>query len=79
MLSNVNKGHSLIEKKTVSICPFNSTKASWNSITTAICVESQRIIKYKHETEIRYYISNLQETAEDFARRIHGYWVDDGE
>ena len=73
-LSTVNKGHGRIEKRTVSICPFHCTQAGWNSITTAIRVESQRITKYKHETETRYYISDLQETAEDFARRIRGYW-----
>ena len=73
-MSTVNKGHGRIEKRTVSICPFHCTQAGWNSITTAIRVESQRITRYKHETETRYYISDLQETAEDFARRIRGYW-----
>lgn len=70
----LNKGHGRIEKRTVSICPFNSFLAGWNSITTAIRVESQRITKYKYETETRYYISDLQETVEDFAYRIRGYW-----
>ena len=46
----LNKGHGRIEKRTVSICPFNSFLAGWNSITTAIRVESQRITRYKHET-----------------------------
>jgi hypothetical protein len=69
----VNKGHGRIEKRTVSICPLNFTIIGWSSVTTAIRVESQRITKNKHETETRYYISDLQETAIDFARRIRGY------
>ncbi len=71
---SLNKGHGRIEKRTVSICPFSSFLAGWNSITTTIRVESQRITRYQHETETRYYISDLQETAKDFARRIRGYW-----
>lgn len=71
---SVNKGHGRIEKRTVSICPFNSFLAGWNSITTAIRIESQRTTRDKQESETRYYISDLQETAEDFARRIRDYW-----
>ena len=71
---SLNKGHGRSEKRTVSICPFNCTLAGWSSIATVIRVESQRITKYKHEAETRYYISDLQETAEDFARRIRSYW-----
>ena len=70
----VNKGHGRIEKRTVSICPFNFTQAARNSVSTAIRVESQRITRDKQETEIRYYISDLMENATDFARRIRGYW-----
>ena len=70
----VNKGHGRLEKRSVSICPFNCTKAGWNSISTAIRVESQRITRDKQETETRYYISDLTEDATSFARRIRGYW-----
>lgn len=73
-IHTVNKGHGRIEKRTVSICPFNCTLPGWSSITTAIRVESERIMRNKLEAETRYYISDLQETAEDFARRIRGYW-----
>ena len=58
----------------MSICPFNSTLAGWFSVTTAIRVESQQITRNKQETETRYYISDLEETAIEFARRIRGYW-----
>lgn len=46
----------------------------WSFIATAIRVESQKITAHQQETETRYYISDLQETAEDFACRIRGYW-----
>lgn len=73
-ICTVNKGHGRIEKRTVSICPFNFTQSSWNSISTAIRVESQRIIRDRQESETRYYISDLSEDATNFARRIRGYW-----
>jgi predicted transposase YbfD/YdcC len=70
----LDKGHGRIEKRTISICPFNCTLPGWSSIATAIRVESQRITRNKHESETRYYISDLIESAEAFARRIRGYW-----
>lgn len=70
----MNKGHGRVEKRTVSICPFNCTQTSWSSIATAIRVESQRTTRNRQETETRYYISDLEESAGDFARRIRGYW-----
>ena len=70
----MNKAHGRIEKRTVSICTFNCIKAGWNSIATAIRVESQRTTRNKQETETRYYISDLEESAADFAHRIRGYW-----
>ena len=73
-ICTVNKGHGRLEKRTVSICPFSCTKAGWTSITTAIRVESRRITRDKQETETRYYISDLEESAHDFACRIRGYW-----
>jgi predicted transposase YbfD/YdcC len=73
-ICTIDKGHGRIEKRTISICPFNSTQVGWSSITTVICVESQRTTRDKQERETRYYISDLEESATDFARRIRGYW-----
>ncbi|MGK7896750.1 MAG: hypothetical protein AB4372_24835 [Xenococcus sp. (in: cyanobacteria)] len=39
-----------------------------------IRVESRRITRTTDKTETRYYISDLTETAEQFAQRIRGYW-----
>jgi hypothetical protein len=66
----VNKGHGRIEKRTVSICPFNCTQTGWDSIATLIRVESQRTTRNKQETETRYYISDLEESVTNFAGRI---------
>ncbi|MEY2857385.1 MAG: hypothetical protein RLZZ74_1697 [Cyanobacteriota bacterium] len=70
----MNKGHGRIEKRTVSICPFNCTQTGWDSIATVIRVESQRTTRNKQETETRYYISDLEESVTNFAGRIRGYW-----
>lgn len=73
-ICTLNKGHGRIEKRTVSTCLFNLASSPWDSISTAIRVESQRITRDKQETETRYYISDLIEDANDFARRIRDYW-----
>ncbi|NJL53576.1 MAG: ISAs1 family transposase [Hydrococcus sp. SU_1_0] len=70
----LNKGHGRIEKRTFSTCTFNAHQAGWDSISTIIRVKSQRITRDKQEIETRYYISDLKESAADFAHRIRGYW-----
>lgn len=47
----LNKGHGRIEKRTVSICPFNFTQAGWDPIITVIRVKSLRITFNQPETE----------------------------
>ena len=46
----------------------------WSGLNTIIKVESQRQNQQKIEVSTRYYISDLQETAEQFYQRIRGYW-----
>jgi predicted transposase YbfD/YdcC len=53
---------------------FNADFSGWLNIETIIRVESQRRTKYKIESETRYYISDLKETAFSFYQRIRGYW-----
>ncbi len=52
----------------------NGNFPGWLKIKTIIKVESQRQTKHKIEFETRYCISDLQETALSFYRRIRGYW-----
>jgi predicted transposase YbfD/YdcC len=52
----------------------NLNTPGWLNMQTIIKVESQRQTRYTIESETRYYIFDLIETASDFARRIRGYW-----
>lgn len=74
----INKGHGRIEKRHVSICQNLDGIRSWPGLSTLIQVKSERqvfthnVIEVTHET--RYYISSLNETAQELAERIRGYW-----
>ena len=46
----------------------------WLNVQTIIKVESQRQTRHKIESQTRYYISDLKETALSFYQRIRGYW-----
>ncbi|MEO0011696.1 MAG: hypothetical protein RLZZ535_85 [Cyanobacteriota bacterium] len=65
--SKVNKGHERIEKRKVSTMKSNLNTPGWLNIQTIIKVESQRQTRYAIESQTRYYICDLIETASDFA------------
>lgn len=73
--SQINKGHGRTEKRTVQVGelpPFLSV--DWTNALTIIRVQRERKLRNKIEREICYFISDLQESAAEFARRIRGYW-----
>lgn len=71
----VNKGHGRLEKRRVSIYyPNQGSFPDWPALATIIRVESQRKLRDKTDSETRYYISDLRESASSFASRIRGYW-----
>ena len=74
----LSKGHGRLEKRTVSICTKLDGIKPWVGLQTLIKVESERQFKKGGsllvETETRYYIASFIESAEQFARRIRGYW-----
>lgn len=75
----VNKGHGRIEKRTVSICQTLDGIRPWAGLRTVIRVEATRHrlkgdYLFVGQPQIRYYISSLSETAEQFAARIRNYW-----
>jgi predicted transposase YbfD/YdcC len=72
--SKVNKGHERIENRRVSTMESHLNLSGWLNLQTIIKVESQRQTRHKIESETRYYISDLNETALSFYRRIRGYW-----
>jgi predicted transposase YbfD/YdcC len=71
----INLGHGRLEKRRVSIYHVKDENfPDWPALATIIRVESQRKTRSKTEKEIRYYISDLRESAQSFAARIRGYW-----
>lgn len=58
----------------MSISPIKLELTEWSGVKTIVKVESQRQLKYKTESSIRYYISDLEETAFQFFQRVRGYW-----
>jgi predicted transposase YbfD/YdcC len=74
----LSKGHGRLEKRRVSICTQLDGVKPWPGLQTLIRVESERQFKKGGhpcvETETRYYIASLLESAESFAQRIRGYW-----
>ena len=71
---DICKGHGRIEKRKVSTAYVDLKLASWSSVKTIIKVESERQLKYKTESNTRFYISDLTASAFDFYQRIRGYW-----
>ena len=78
----VESGHGRVERRSVSL--WQSLEdlpgvSEWSGLTTIIRVTSYRhlfkgqhlLIKKKH---VRYYLSSLNETVEEFAERIRNYW-----
>lgn len=73
--TEVNKGHGRREKRIVSIGSFQAERfPDWPEAKTIIRVERTRTLRNRVEFETVYYISDLEESAEDFARRIRDYW-----
>ena len=74
----ISKGHGRVEKRHVSICQTLNGIRSWPGLATLVQVKSERqvftlnVIEVTSET--RYYISSLNETAQEIAERIRGYW-----
>ena len=72
--AKIEKGHGRLEKRIVSITQSNFNFPGWLNVKTIIKVESQRQTRHKLESETRYYISDLSDSAFDFYQRIRGYW-----
>lgn len=77
-VTNLEKGHGRIEKRTVSICRDLSHIRAWPGLKTLIRVDSKRSTIYHNMIvdtyETRYYITSLLEDATSLAKRIRGYW-----
>jgi predicted transposase YbfD/YdcC len=73
----VEKDHGRIETRkywlTTDIDWF-SEKNKWSGLRSIGMVEAQRDINGSISTEVRFYISSLQNDAEEFARAVRGHW-----
>ncbi len=70
----IDKGHGRIEKRRVSICQAQGNYPDWPQLNTIIRVEYERQTQDELEQGIRYYISDLTDSAREFGQRIRGYW-----
>ncbi|PZD70655.1 hypothetical protein C1752_10376 [Acaryochloris thomasi RCC1774] len=81
-VDSVERGHGRVERRSVSICrsiELFSEAQQWAGLKTIIRVVSYRhLLKGKYliinKPTTRYYISSLEETAQQFSRRIRDYW-----
>ncbi len=81
-INSVETGHGRVERRTVSLCRDIKSLPNadqWAGLKTILKVTTYRhILKGQHilikKPAVRYYISSLEESVEDFARRIREYW-----
>lgn len=81
-INSVETGHSRVERRSVSLWTTWAGlpgSEAWAGLRSIIRVKSYRhILKGQYilikKPEIRYYISSLDETVEQFAQRIRAYW-----
>jgi predicted transposase YbfD/YdcC len=79
---SVETAHGRVERRSVSVWKSLEDlpgKEDWAGLTTIIRVTSYRhLLKGQHlfikKKQTRYYISSLDETVDQFARRIRDYW-----
>jgi len=74
-----SKGHGRIEQRVVEVCRSLDGIRPWAGLCSLVRVSATRtLLKGNYEIvgqcETRYYISSLQETAQQFAQRIRSYW-----
>jgi predicted transposase YbfD/YdcC len=80
--NTVETGHGRVERRSVSLWQTLAAlpgHSDWSGLTSVIRVTSYRhVLKGKYlmikKPQIRYYISSLDETVEQFASRIRDYW-----
>lgn len=73
-----NKGHGRIEKRRCWVCQdvshLNLDISGWDSIKTAVIIESTRTLSEKTSVEYRYYISSSKGSAEYFLASVREHW-----
>lgn len=77
---SIDKGHGRTTKKSCTVINIENQninlkdKEEWVGLKSIIKIESERKIKTKNNTEIRYYLSSLEESAERLNQVIREHW-----
>lgn len=73
----IEKSHGRIEIRKCWVCTnieWLDQKKNWKDIKALVRIESERIIQGKSSKEIRYYISSLDTSAEEFLEAVRSHW-----
>lgn len=76
-LPSPEKSHGRIEQRSICVCTaldWLPQAATWPGLQAIIEVVSEREVKGKKTSEIRYYFSSRKATAKEFAGWIRGHW-----
>jgi predicted transposase YbfD/YdcC len=77
MSETIEKSHGRIEIRKCWVSTdidWLDQKESWKDIKCLIRIESERVIKGKKSIEVRYYISSLDTTPQEFLVLIRAHW-----
>lgn len=73
----INKEHGRIERRKCYISKeidFIENKNEWTNLKTIILIQREREERGKITKENRYYISDLESTAEEFSKIVRNHW-----
>ena len=75
--TTLEKGHGRIETRKCEVITkldYIDNRIYWKSIKSVVKITSSREIGEKVSTEVRYYISSLEDSAADFNKFIRQHW-----
>lgn len=75
--TTIDPDHGRIETRkytTVSEIDWLQGKENWSGLKTIIMVESERDINNEVSKETRYYISSMEDSAEEIGKAVRGHW-----
>jgi len=74
----IEKNRGRIEEREVWCCSLDwlneKQREEWIDLQSMICIQSTRTFKGKKSRELRYYITNLEPTAERLAKIVRDHW-----
>ena len=73
----IDKGHGRIEIRkceTITDLRYLNESGNWEGLKTIVKITAQRETDKKQETEVRYYISSVEDNAKNFNSYIRQHW-----